>query len=148
MTDGPLKLSAEDIADLTVISACLQDAVTHGNEFVFQAKQRRFAATFSRFMWEKSLVKALAGNRRIHTGIHFDGVLDVRFRGLNRDADQILELLSIVGQPGDDGSATIVLAFAGGAAIQLEVECVACYLSDIGKPWRASRRPAHDLDPE
>ena len=34
MTDGPLKLSAEDIAGLTVISACLQDAVTHGTEFV------------------------------------------------------------------------------------------------------------------
>jgi len=146
MTDGPLKLSAEDIAGLTVLSACLQDAVSHGTEFVYQANKRRFVATFSRFMWERSEGEGRSVNRRIHTGIHFEDVLAVRFRDLNRDADQILELLSIVGQPGEDGAATIVLEFAGGGAIQLEVECVACYLSDIGKPWRASRRPEHDLD--
>ena len=148
MTDGSLKLSAEDIDGLTVISACLQDAVTHGTEFVYQPKQHRFAATFSRFMWERSVGKTLPHNLRIRTGLHFDGVLAVRFRKLNRDAEQILELLSIVGQTGDDGAAMIVLEFAGDSAIQLEVECVACYLSDIGKPWQASRRPDHDLDPE
>ena len=148
MTDGPVKLSAEDIADLTVISACLQDAIARGAEFIYQSKHRRFAATFSRFMWETPAKGGRIANRRILSGIHFDSVLEVRFRGIKRDPDEVLELLSLIGEPGADGSATIVMEFAGGGAIRLEVECVACYLSDFGKPWRASRRPDHDLDAE
>lgn len=148
MAEGLLKLSAEDIEDLTVVSACLQDAVTRGSEFVYQAKQRRFAAVFSRFLWEDSQRGGRGPNRRVRAGIHFDGVLAVRFRALQRDADEVLELLSITGQSGEDGSAVINMEFAGGGAIQLEVECVACYLTDIGQPWRAKRRPKHKPDTE
>ncbi len=148
MAEGPLKLRAEDIEDLIVVSACLQDAVTRGSEFVYQAKQRRFAAIFSRFLWEDSQGGGRDANRRVRAGLHFDGVLAVRFRALQRSTDEVLELLSVTGQRGEDGAAVINMEFAGGAAIQLEVECVACYLSDIGQPWRVKRRPQHKPDIE
>ena len=52
MAQSPLKLTATDPEDLTVISACLQDAVTIASEINYVPRERRFAAVFSRFRWE------------------------------------------------------------------------------------------------
>ena len=146
MAEQPLRLSAEDVDDLTVISACLQDAIARAEDFAYHPQGRRFAAVFSRYTWEEPQNRGRGGQRRVRAGIHFDGVLAVKFRGLRQDSDEVLELLSIGGEKGEDGGAVIVLEFAGGSAIQLEVECVACYLSDIGRPWRTRRRPEHPHD--
>jgi len=141
----PLRLTARDKEDLTIVSACLQDAVTLGSELSYQRKQRRFAAAFNRFRWEdrfdKNLVKLPA--ERVRTGIHFDSVLSVQSCGLRRSADEILQLLAIEAEEREDGMAAIRLEFAGGVLIRLEVECIDCYLSDLGVPWRVRRTPAH-----
>jgi hypothetical protein len=38
--------------------------------------------------------------------------------------------------------------FAGGAAIQLDVECVEVQMRDIGPRWAVKTRPSHDLGPD
>ena len=46
-----LKLTALDKEDLTVISACLQDAVVRGFDLLYQPRRNRFVAIFNRFLW-------------------------------------------------------------------------------------------------
>ena len=144
MAEKPLKLSAEDPQDLTVISACLQDAVTRRSAITYQRAQRRFAAVLNRFQWEGDAAPRQHNGTRVRTGIHFEGVLQVQTRGLPTRPDAVVELLAIRCEPGVDATATIVLEFAGGGAIRLEVECVDVYLSDLGRSWQALRRPTHE----
>ena len=139
----PLRLTARNPEDLTVISACLQDAVTHGNEIGYQARRRRFAAVFSRFRWEDRF-GAGAGHLpfRVCTAVHFDSVIGVRSLGIRHEPGELLQLLAIEAEDKACGT-EILLAFAGAAAIRLEAECVDCFLTDVGAPWRAQRTPDH-----
>lgn len=157
--DGPpprLRLRAEDARDLEVISACLQDAVTRRRDMAYRRREHRFAAIFNRFRWEREAGGGRGGgagpgspprHQRIRTGVHFDGCLAVRSRGLDRmGADAVLSLLAIDCRPRDDGAAEIVLEFAGGAAILMHLECIDCRLRDMSEPWQARARPDHRLD--
>ena len=49
-----------------------------------------------------------------------------------------MELLTI--EANDD---SVTLVFAGGAAIQLELESVQCALEDLVEPWPTLWRPDH-----
>ena len=138
-----LKLRAEDADDLSVIAACLQDALVQVGEMAYLRRKRRFVAAFNRVMWES---EAAPGERlkRIRSGIHFDGVLAAKAQGLDQaDQGQLLEVLTIACEQGEGSAATVTLVFAGGAQVRLEVECIDCTLGDMGAPWRARLRPRH-----
>lgn len=141
----PLKLRAEDAEDLHVLSACLQDALVHVGEMTYLPRRRRFVMACNRFKWEEAARDGQ--HRRVRCGVHFDGVLAVSNRGFDPGRrDQLLELLVVRGEPGEDGAATIALEFAGGAAVRLDVECIDCSLADLDAPWRALAQPGHGLD--
>ena len=53
MTDRPLKLSARDAGDLSVISTMVQDALVRPGDMVFRGRERRFLMLLDRFMWER-----------------------------------------------------------------------------------------------
>jgi hypothetical protein len=140
-------LAAEDAEDLKVISARLQDAVGRLKDLVYLAKKRRFAAVLNRFKWELPERGREGGNLRVRAGLHFDGVLAVRSRGLRRDApNMIVSLLAIGFEPKgeDDPAGTISLTFAGGAVIELDVECIDAAIQDMGSVWAARRRQEHE----
>lgn len=150
----PLKLRAEDVEDITVLSACLQDATVRTADMTWQPKQHRFALVLNRFRWEDERT-ADAGKRliridphiRVAAGLHFDGVLKVRSSGIDRDDGRtVLELLSILADPLEDAAARLTLVFAGGAAIQLDVECIEAQMQDIGTPFPVRRAPQHRVD--
>lgn len=134
-----LRLRAEDIEDLMVVSACLQDALIALVDMAYLEEERRFVLVASRFLWEGE-----GGGRhaRIHTGVSFDGVTGVRMRGINRRADggRTFELLAI---DAEEGAVTLVMA--GGAAVRLEVEAIRCHLSDFGEPWPVAVSPRHPV---
>ncbi len=141
----PLKLRAEDAEDLDVLSACLQDALVHVGEMAYLPRRRRFVLACNRFKWEEAASDGQ--HQRVRCGVHFDGVMAVRNRGFDPGRrDQLLELLTVRGEPGEDGAATIALEFAGGVAVRLDVECIDCNLADLGAPWQALARPGHWLD--
>lgn len=144
MATTPLKLTATDPDDMTVISACLQDAVTIASEVNYLPRERRFAGVFSRFRWEDHHQNG--AKRWVRAGVHFNGVLGVQQRDMSRSADQVLELLAIAATPGADGSASVRLDFAGGSSVRLQVECIDCALTDIGEPWVGRRLPTHPID--
>ncbi|MFQ5939079.1 MAG: DUF2948 family protein [Alphaproteobacteria bacterium] len=140
----PLKLRAEDAEDIGVISACLQDALIPFSEMAYLPAEQRFVLAVNRFKWENcgESRAECESYERVSCGLSFERVTSVRLRALDQtNRGQILELLGIV--PEVDA---IVLLFAGGGAIRLEVERILCHLEDFGEPWATPWRPRHVLD--
>jgi hypothetical protein len=160
--EKPLKLRARDPADMDVVAALLQDALVPLVDMAYLAREKRFVMVANRFRWhgdpaEDELPSAPAPQpededvafaeegepppfERVNSGLCFDKVLQVRYRGLKPGGkDEILNLLTIDSRPD-----AITLIFAGDAAIRLEVEAIRCHLEDIGHPWPTRWRPHHD----
>lgn len=165
-----LHLRAEDVEDLAVVSSCLQDALVPLRDMRYERDGRRFILAVNRFRWEACEPHASGEYRpdavfeRIACGIIFNGVRHVRIRGIDQARrDRLLELLAIVTSeaavPGrqedrpaaeearEEGTA-ILLVFAGGGVIQLDVDKIHCRLEDFGESWPTRWRPRHRLEPE
>jgi hypothetical protein len=147
--NAQLVLAAEDVQDLEIISARLQDAVGQLKDFVYLPKKRRFAALFNRFEWERPERGRDGGNLRVRAGLHFDGVLSVKSHKIKLGApDAVVSLLAISFKASapEDPAGTIELTFSGGGAIRLEVECIDAGLQDVSGPWAARGRPEHETE--
>ncbi len=144
--DTPLKLKAEDRADLEVVSTCLQDALTRVGDITHLPEERRFAVVFSRFMWESKDIATGAAGMWVRAGLHFDGVRSVASQGIDQgDREGVLPLLAIAAETDADG-ARITLQFAGGGTVRLDTDRIAAHLADMGTPWPTPSRPDHALD--
>jgi hypothetical protein len=141
-----LRLVALDQEDLAVISAHLQDAEVRVADLAYLPHERRFAFVAQRFDWETSPNEP---PRRRLTGLHFERVMGVRCRGVERDKpDTQLNLLGVTFDQTDAPSGTATLLFENGSAIQLDLECVEAQMKDLGPVWPCSKRPTHDADLE
>ena len=137
----PLRLRALDIEDLAVVSSLVQDALVAVGDIAHQPDAARFVLAINRFRWEAPGDPALPGER-VHSGLRFESVGQVRFRGVDRGRpDRILSLMAIAYDAG-----RAMLHFADGAAIQLDVDALHCILEDLDDPWPAQRRPRHRAD--
>jgi hypothetical protein len=142
----PLRLVALDEDDLAVVSAHVQDAVVRVADMAYLPKEKRFALLASRFDW-----CCAEGGRmeRCRAGLHFDRVEHAAFAGFDRtDAAGVLNLLSILFEPGEPPGGVILLTFSGGAALRLEVECIDAQIRDLGPRWEAHARPGHQIGDE
>jgi hypothetical protein len=160
---APLKIIARDAEDLAVVSACLQDALIPLNEMRYLPQERRFIMVANRFRWERAaqaapgaVPGAAASNapakdaafdsdddfgdlQRVNAGICIDRVLSVRSKDIDRSKpDDFMSLLSITLD-----SNTLSMLFAGGGVIQVEIEALSFYLSDLGKAWPTQWQPDH-----
>ena len=151
-----LKIIARDAEDLTVVAACLQDALIPLNEMRYLPQERRFIMVANRFRWERASEGAapapnpaadatfdsaedFGALQRVNTGICIDRVLAVRSRGIDQSKpDEFLSLLSLQ-LDGDKVS----LVFSGGGTIQIDVEALAVYLRDLGTAWPTQWQPDH-----
>lgn len=136
-----LALYAADEADLSVVAACLQDALVHRADMAFDARTRRFALVANRIRNEDGGRAA----SRTRTGLHFDDVKRAQIRGMPADTAAPLVLLTVTAAPTATG-ATINLVFAGDAQVRLEADCIAASLRDLGEPWTTTNRPDHGLE--
>ena len=137
---APLRLLAQDEADLSIISAALQDAVARVGDIMFEARARRLTIAFNRFRWE-------AGERqRVRSALQLGGVLKVQTRKLRRERrDAVVELLALSFEPGEPPGGALTFSFAGGGDLKAEVECIDAVLADLSQPWPTPRAPAHQL---
>jgi hypothetical protein len=147
--EAPLALIAQDIDDLQVISALLQDAVLPESDMRYVAKRREFGVLLNRFRWEDRAAAERAGRayERVRTLLMFHDVTAVRSQGLQKhDENTILSLLSVSFEPGADGTGRVVLTLAGDGAVALEVEALNVTLRDVTRPHMAPSRkmPSHD----
>lgn len=142
-----LRLKAVDSEDLSVIAACLQDALIPLSEMVYLATEDRFLAAFTRFRREcLADPERCAGLTHCQSVLIFNEVEAVRHHGLDsRFGGVRLELLTMVAEPTADGAAEITLLFAGDAAVRLRVRQICVTLEDFGEPSPAPVPPAHDL---
>lgn len=139
-----LRLSAEDQADLEILSACLQDAVTQVRDLVFLPHARRFAMVVNRFRWEGKAAFARK-HERVRSGLHFENVLKARARNIAQDKPEgVLNLLAIRFDETEVPSGVVTLSFSGGGEIRLEVEALDAHLSDLGLVWETPNVPQHD----
>ncbi|GMV63486.1 MAG: hypothetical protein AMXMBFR74_26540 [Parvibaculum sp.] len=142
-----LRLAAEDAADLEIISAALQDAVTHVRDLAFLPSTRRFACVVNRFRWEGEGRDRKKAHERVRAGLHFENVISARARNIAQDRpDGVLNLLAIRFDELNPPSGLVTLVFSGGAEVQLEVEALEAHLSDLGLVWETPNKPEHDLD--
>jgi len=153
MTD--LKLIALDAEDIDVLSAHLQDAVLKVGEMAFLKRERRFVAMLNRFDWSRAIGaegrpgKGRKPFQRRRSALRFERVIGARTQGLDLSRkDEVLELLAVRFEPAAQGdpSGAFMLHFAGGGAIQIDVECVEAELRDLGAAWATKAKPEHKLD--
>lgn len=142
MTDR-LKLIAMDAEDLSVLSAHCQDAVLKASDMLYLPKERRFALAMNRFVWEEASRRKTFERRR--SMLHFERVEAVRSLRLDRgNPDLVLELLAITFKASEEPAGTIELAFAGGATLHLEAECIEAQLTDTAAAWETKNLPGHE----
>ena len=135
----PLRLLAEDADDLHIISAALQDAILRPVDIVWATDTRTVTITLSRFCWE-------CGGTRVMAAMQFGDVLAVKSRRLPRLPDSALELLAIDFEPGEAPGGRVILMFAGGGDLRIDVECLDAVVADLSERWEARIAPTH-LEP-
>ncbi|PHQ69072.1 MAG: hypothetical protein COB93_08965, partial [Sneathiella sp.] len=119
MPDG-LKLIATEAEELEILSAALEGTITSPGEMSFLRTDRAFTLTGSRFRWEK-----INNRSRVRSGVYFGDVIAVKSTGISQKAPtEMLELLTISVQSGEDAAAEISLNFAGSGTILLATECI------------------------
>jgi hypothetical protein len=138
-----LKLIALDREGLGVISAHVQNTCVKRADMAWLPRQRRFVVAGMRYDW----VGAKTGpQERVASGLRFDRVLKVSHLGLEEmDQDATLNLLAVTFEKTDPPAGIIILAFADGALVRLEVECVEVELRDMGLRVPAQACPGHAL---
>ena len=135
----PLRLLAEDADDLHIISAALQDAILRPVDIVWEPSSRRVTLKLSRFCWE-------CGGTRVMAAMQFGDVTAVKSRRLPRLPESALELLAMDFEPGEAPGGRVILMFAGGGDLRIDVECLDAVLTDLSERWPARLAPTH-LDP-
>jgi len=136
----PLRLIAEDEADLKVISAALQDSVAKAGALKYQAKKRRFSMEVNRYRWEdesKSRARAI---------LSIESVLGIKARALSKsDPEMVISLLSIQFESGAEAPAgKVKMLFAGDGELALDVECLDVTLLDGEQVWPTKHEPGHE----
>ena len=145
--EGPLRLLAQEAADVPVLSALLQDAVLPAGEMRYDRRRRRFAALLNRFRWEDRDEAAREGRpyERVRALLTVEDVLAAKVMGVDPGRkDEILSVLSLAWEPGGDGTGRLVLTLAGDGAVALEVETLDARLEDVTRPYIAPSRRAPD----
>ncbi len=125
-------LAALDEDDLAVISAHVQDAAVVAGDILWRPAENRLVIGMRRPDCEE----ILAGEcepRRLVSALRFDRVLSCRSRDIDMAASELaLTLLGLEFYPGKKPGGQVLLLFASGGVLRLEVECLECELADLG----------------
>ena len=134
-----LRLLAEDVDDLAVISAAMQDAVAKVGDITYEAKARLLTIAFNRYCWEAE------GHARVRSALQLGGVMKVQTRKIRRNVrDAVLEVLAVSFEAGEAPGGTVTISCAGGGDLRATVECIDAVMADISDPWPTPRSPAHE----
>ena len=137
-----LKLVALDTDDLAVVSTHVQDSIVKVGDILWRPAEKRVVVVVNRFDWENA--QSGAQYRRRLAAFRFERVNAFKARNVApSDKDRVLNLLAVEFAAGDAPAGRVTFIFSGGAALQLEVECLECELADLGPVWATAACPAH-----
>lgn len=126
------RLAALDEDDLAVISAHVQDAAVVAGDVLWRPAESRLVIGMRRPDCE-DILAGQCEPRRLISALRFDRVLSCRSRDIDMAAsDLALTLLGLEFYPGKKPGGEVLLMFAGGGVLRLEVECLECELADLG----------------
>ena len=146
MKEKNLKLFANSLEDLRIISAHLQDSITQVKNIAHLKKNRMFLIQFNRFMWEDVEKGVFRKNRRIQSIFKLENVLSVYSKNLNqKKKNRFLDFLAIESKQLFDKSYEITLHFAGDILIKINAEVIDCFLDDQGESWKTKNKPKNNL---
>ncbi|MEM9049982.1 MAG: DUF2948 family protein [Pseudomonadota bacterium] len=100
--ERPLRLRAEGIEDLAILSTLIQDAVGQIEDTAWLAGRRRFALLLNRFRWEdrEAAERNGRGFERVRCLLTVEQAQSVRANGIDpSDKDVVFALLSLVFEP-------------------------------------------------
>ncbi|VDC26761.1 DUF2948 family protein [Pseudogemmobacter humi] len=138
---GPLYLTAVTAEDALVISALLQDAVLTAADLHYDRRRRRFTALVNRLRREDRT----PAPERVRSLFSVMDVLAVQSQGIAPgDTDQVLSVLSVAWEPGEEGAGQLTLILAGDGAIRLGAEALELHLEDVSRPYVAPSRKLPD----
>ena len=132
-----LRLMALDAEDLAILSSHLEGARLRVGDIAYLNRDKRFALVASRVPAAWVLSEApergeACGERRL-TGVHFERVLKVSTRGIDRSKPETpLEIVALDFTPGVAPAGQITLLLCHDRDIRLEVECVEAACRDLG----------------
>ena len=137
-----LKLVALDTDDLAVVSTHVQDSIVKVDDILWRPAEKRVVVVVNRFDWENA--QSGAQYRRRLAALRFERVNAFKARNVKpSDKDRVLNLLTVEFEGSDAPAGRVTFIFSGGAALQLEVECLECELADLGPVWATAACPAH-----
>lgn len=144
-----VRLRAESVSDVEVISALLQDAIIPGEDMTYDRAGRRFVMVANRFCWDR---RPLAGvtsetgapiyERRL-CGVRIEGVNAVEAAGMpvtRRGA--LFNLLAI--KVADAADARVEILFSDGVSLRLAADGISILAEDLDDGRPTSVMPAHD----
>ena len=144
-----VRLRAESVSDVEVISALLQDAIIPGEDMTYDRAGRRFVMVANRFCWDR---RPLAGvtsetgapiyERRL-CGVRIEGVNAVEAAGMpvtRRGA--LFNLLAIT--VADAADARVEILFSDGVSLRLAADGISILAEDLDDGRPTSVMPAHD----
>lgn len=133
-----MRLLAEDAHDLQIISSALQDAIMRPVDIRWEKNARRLTVVLSRFCWE-------CGDKRVAAALQFGDVHGVKSRRLPRAPDAALELLAMDFIPDEAPGGRVIMMFAGGGDLRIDVECMDAVLTDLSERWPVGQAPEHPV---
>jgi len=137
-----LKLVALDTDDLAVVSTHVQDSIVKVGDILWRPAEKRVVVVVNRFDWENA--QNGAQYRRRLSALRFERVNSFKARNVApSDKNRVLNLLAVEFAAADAPAGRVTFIFSGGAALQLEVECLECELADLGPVWATAACPAH-----
>lgn len=141
-----LKLAALDQEDLQVLSTHLQDAVLTVADIRYLPKEKKAVFILNRFVWDKKADKRTKEHERRRSALAIAQVKNMKAQNISQEAKgAVLELLAVTFEAGEEPAGRVQLAFAGGASLLLEVDCIEAQLADLGAAWSTPNLPQHDL---
>lgn len=142
-TQQAVRLRAEDVEDLAVMAALLQDARVTLREMVYDPEANSFIAAFTRYRREfLADPTSCAGLTERPSALRFDCVEAVKHKQLDpADLDRELTLLTIATAPGERQLFHVELVFDDGVQIQLRSDCIDAQLEDFGEARRSAKTP-------
>lgn len=143
LDESSVRLRAEDVEDLAVIAALLQDARITLGEMVYDPDEGQFLAAFTRYRRELQADPTTCdGLTERRSALRFDCISSVKHKNLDStEIDRELNLLTVATAPGERHLIHIELIFDQGVQIQLRTDCVDAQLEDFGEPQSCRKTP-------
>lgn len=138
----PLQMMAEDHEDLSVIAACLQDALIPISGMDYDQEKGHFHLVANRFCWEcdPESLDEKEYYARVPSGLSFHHVEDVQTKDIDlHNRNELVNLLTIH----HENEEHVHLIFSGGSEIKLKVHKICCHLKDVDEPYPTLNKPCH-----